>query len=206
RVLDRPGQLLPAGRLFVWANRFTVADRREYLIPGSPPRPNDLKRSTVTVNEPRPLLILKQLSKTYGDNKVLDTFDLTIFDGEFFTLLGPSGCGKTTVLRMIAGLEEADSGSIHLAGELISNLPAERRPVNTVFKSCSIFQRMTVFDNVSIVLKMSKVPKSEIKPRVMEALYMVRLADFARRKPAQLSGGKQQRVAIARAVVNRPKL
>lgn len=158
------------------------------------------------MNEPRALLTLKQLSKTYGDNKVLDTFDLTIFDGEFFTLLGPSGCGKTTVLRMIAGLEEADSGAIHLAGELISNLPAEQRPVNTVFQSYALFPHMTVFENVAFGLKMSKVPKSEIKPRVMEALDMVRLADFAQRKPAQLSGGQQQRVAIARAVVNRPKL
>lgn len=158
------------------------------------------------MNEPRALLILKQLSKAYGNNKVLDSFDLTIFDGEFFTLLGPSGCGKTTVLRMIAGLEEADSGEIRLAGELISNLPAEKRPVNTVFQSYALFPHMSVFENVAFGLKMSKVAKSEIKPRVMEALDMVRLADFAQRKPTQLSGGQQQRVAIARAVVNRPKL
>jgi spermidine/putrescine transport system ATP-binding protein len=158
------------------------------------------------VNEPRALLVLKQLSKTYGDNKVLDTFDLTIFDGEFFTLLGPSGCGKTTVLRMIAGLEDADSGEIRLAGELISSLPAEKRPVNTVFQSYALFPHMTVYENVAFGLKMSKVAKAEIKPRVMEALEMVRLSDFAQRKPGQLSGGQQQRVAIARAVVNRPKL
>lgn len=158
------------------------------------------------MNEPRALLTLKQLSKVYGDNKVLDNFDLTIFDGEFFTLLGPSGCGKTTVLRMIAGLEEADGGEIRLAGELISNLPAERRPVNTVFQSYALFPHMTVFENVAFGLKMSKVAKNEIKPRVMEALDMVRLADFSQRKPTQLSGGQQQRVAIARAVVNRPKL
>lgn len=158
------------------------------------------------MNEPRPLLILKQLSKTYGDNRVLDNFDLTIFDGEFFTLLGPSGCGKTTVLRMIAGLEDADVGEIHLAGQEISKIPAEKRPVNTVFQSYALFPHMTVFDNVAFGLKMSKVPKEEIKPRVMEALEMVRLGDFAQRKPSQLSGGQQQRVAIARAVVNRPKL
>lgn len=158
------------------------------------------------MNEPRPLLILKQLSKTYGSNRVLDQFDLTIYDGEFFTLLGPSGCGKTTVLRMIAGLEDADIGEIRLAGEDIAAIPAENRPVNTVFQSYALFPHMTVFDNVAFGLRMSKVPKAEIESRVMEALEMVRLGDFARRKPNQLSGGQQQRVAIARAVVNRPRL
>ena len=154
----------------------------------------------------RPLLILKHLSKTYGDNVVLNDFNITIFDGEFFTLLGPSGCGKTTVLRMIAGLEVADIGEIHLAGQEISSLPAEKRPVNTVFQSYALFPHMSVFDNVAFGLKMSGVAKDDIKPRVLEALEMVRLGDFADRKPSQLSGGQQQRVAIARAVVNRPKL
>jgi spermidine/putrescine transport system ATP-binding protein len=158
------------------------------------------------VNEPRPLLILKNLSKTYGNNNVLDSFDLTIFDGEFFTLLGPSGCGKTTVLRMIAGLEEADTGTIELAGENIADIPAEKRPVNTVFQSYALFPHMTVYDNVAFGLRMSGVAKADIPARVTEALEMVRLGDFAQRKPAQLSGGQQQRVAIARAVVNRPKL
>jgi spermidine/putrescine transport system ATP-binding protein len=158
------------------------------------------------LSEPRPLLILKHLSKTYGDNVVLSDFNLTIFDGEFFTLLGPSGCGKTTVLRMIAGLEDADLGEIHLAGEEISGLPAEKRPVNTVFQSYALFPHMTVFDNVAFGLKMSGVASDEIKTRVAEALDMVRLSEFADRKPLQLSGGQQQRVAIARAVVNRPKL
>jgi spermidine/putrescine transport system ATP-binding protein len=158
------------------------------------------------LSEPRPLLILKHLSKTYSGNLVLSDFNLTIYDGEFFTLLGPSGCGKTTVLRMIAGLEQADIGEIHLAGEEISLLPAEKRPVNTVFQSYALFPHMTVFDNVAFGLKMSGVAKNEIKTRVLEALEMVRLGDFAERKPLQLSGGQQQRVAIARAVVNRPKL
>lgn len=158
------------------------------------------------MTEARPLLILTGLSKAYGSNVVLNKFDLTIFDGEFFTLLGPSGCGKTTVLRMIAGLETADIGEIHLAGQEISSLPAEKRPVNTVFQSYALFPHMSVFDNVAFGLKMSGVAKSEIKSRVMEALDMVRLSDFAERKPSQLSGGQQQRVAIARAVVNRPKL
>ncbi len=158
------------------------------------------------MNEPRALLNLNNLSKTYGSNRVLDNFNLTIFDGEFFTLLGPSGCGKTTVLRMIAGLEDTDTGNIHLDGQDISQVPAEKRPINTVFQSYALFPHMTVFDNVAFGLRMSGVAKQEIAPRVTEALEMVRLGDFAQRKPAQLSGGQQQRVAIARAVVNRPKL
>src|SRR5690554_4551535 len=170
------------------------------------PLTSPTNRSTVSVNEPRPLLILKQLSKAYAGHAVLKDFDLTIYDGEFFTLLGPSGCGKTTALRLIAGLEDADSGEIVLDGQNLATLPAERRPVNTVFQSYALFPHMTVFDNVAFGLRMSKVSKAEIKSRVMEALQMVRLADYAKRKPAQLSGGQQQRVAIARAVVNRPKL
>ena len=158
------------------------------------------------MNEPRALLNLNNLSKTYGSNRVLDNFNLTIFDGEFFTLLGPSGCGKTTVLRMIAGLEDTDTGNIQLDGQDIGQVPAEKRPINTVFQSYALFPHMTVFDNVAFGLRMSGVAKEEIAPRVTEALEMVRLGDFAQRKPAQLSGGQQQRVAIARAVVNRPKL
>lgn len=158
------------------------------------------------MNEPRALLILNNLSKTYDSNRVLDNFDLTIFDGEFFTLLGPSGCGKTTVLRMIAGLEETDTGHIQLDGHDIAQVPAEQRPINTVFQSYALFPHMTVFDNVAFGLRMSGVEKGDIAPRVTEALEMVRLGEFAQRKPAQLSGGQQQRVAIARAVVNRPKL
>lgn len=158
------------------------------------------------MNDPRPLLILNNLSKTYGSNRVLDDFNLTIFDGEFFTLLGPSGCGKTTVLRMIAGLEDTDTGVLQLEEQNLGEIPAEKRPVNTVFQSYALFPHMSVYENVAFGLRMSGVAKSEIKPRVMEALEMVRLGDFVERKPAQLSGGQQQRVAIARAVVNRPKL
>lgn len=158
------------------------------------------------MNDPRPLLILNNLSKTYGSNRVLDNFDLTIFDGEFFTLLGPSGCGKTTVLRMIAGLEDTDTGVIKLEGQDIGAVPAEKRPINTVFQSYALFPHMTVFDNVAFGLRMGGVAKEEIKPRVMEALEMVRLGEFAERKPAQLSGGQQQRVAIARALITEPAL
>jgi len=158
------------------------------------------------VNESRALLNLNNLSKTYGTNRVLDNFDLTIFDGEFFTLLGPSGCGKTTVLRMIAGLEDTDTGDIQLDGHNIGQVPAEKRPINTVFQSYALFPHMTVFDNVAFGLRMSGVAKEEIAPRVTEALEMVRLGDFAQRKPAQLSGGQQQRVAIARALILGPRV
>ncbi len=153
-----------------------------------------------------PILTLSGISKRFADQEVLHSFDLTIRDGEFFTLLGPSGCGKTTVLRLIAGFEQAQSGSIHLAGEAITALPAERRPVNTVFQSYALFPHMSVFDNVAFGLRMAKVPSVELAPRVFEALNAVQLADFAERRPHQLSGGQQQRVAIARAVVNRPRV
>lgn len=153
-----------------------------------------------------PILTLSGVRKAFEQQDVLDDFDLTINDGEFFTLLGPSGCGKTTVLRLIAGFEQADAGSIYLAGEEIGGLPAEQRPVNTVFQSYALFPHMTVFDNVAFGLRMAKVAKDEVAPRVDEALSVVQLSEFARRRPHQLSGGQQQRVAIARAVVNRPRV
>ena len=158
------------------------------------------------MTERKPLLQLNGVSKTYAENTVLDALDLTIYDGEFLTLLGPSGCGKTTVLRIIAGFEQEDQGQILLDDTDIAILKAEHRPVNTVFQSYALFPHMTVYDNVAFGLLMHKVPKTEINDRVLEALRMVRLEQFAQRKPHQLSGGQQQRVAIARAVVNRPRL
>jgi len=152
------------------------------------------------------LLKISGLSKSFADQKVLTDFELSIQDGEFFTLLGPSGCGKTTILRIIAGFEQADAGCIELDQQDITLLKAENRPINTVFQSYALFPHMTVFDNVAFGLKMAKVNSAEIKQRVNEVLEMVQLQDLAQRKPQQLSGGQQQRVAIARAVVNRPKL
>lgn len=152
------------------------------------------------------LLSLKGVSKVFGDKTVLDALDLDIYDGEFITLLGPSGCGKTTLLRLMAGFEHADGGSITLAGNDIGHSPPEHRPLNTVFQHYALFPHMTVFDNVAYGLKMEKRPKEEIRERVEDVLAMVQLGDFARRKPHQLSGGQQQRVAIARAVVKRPRL
>ncbi|QSP95788.1 spermidine/putrescine ABC transporter ATP-binding protein PotA [Marinobacter salinisoli] len=152
------------------------------------------------------LLSLRGLSKHFGERTVLDSLDLDILDGEFITLLGPSGCGKTTLLRLMAGFELPNSGSITLDGNDLTSAPPEYRPLNTVFQHYALFPHMSVFDNVAYGLKMEKRPKDEIRQRVEEALDMVQLRDFTNRKPHQLSGGQQQRVAIARAVVKRPRL
>jgi spermidine/putrescine ABC transporter ATP-binding subunit len=153
-----------------------------------------------------PLVQLAGIRKGFDGKTVISDLDLTIKNGEFLTLLGPSGCGKTTVLRLIAGLESVDSGTIHLENQDITNVPAENRHVNTVFQSYALFPHMTVFENVAFGLRMQKTPAEHIAPRVNEALRMVQLEEFAQRKPHQLSGGQQQRVAIARAVVNKPSL
>ncbi len=149
---------------------------------------------------------LDNVTKRYQNQDVLREFDLTINDGEFFTILGPSGCGKTTILRLIAGFEKPDEGQVVLDGQDIAHLSAEHRPTNTVFQSYALFPHMTVFDNVAFGLKMSGVKKSEIKQRVEDALAVVQLHGFEQRLPHQLSGGQKQRVAIARAIVNRPKV
>ncbi|EOC1097417.1 spermidine/putrescine ABC transporter ATP-binding protein PotA [Cronobacter sakazakii] len=153
-----------------------------------------------------PLLQLADIGKSFDGKTVISDFSLTINHGEFLTLLGPSGCGKTTVLRLIAGLENADAGRITLDAQDITDVPAEHRHVNTVFQSYALFPHMTVFENVAFGLRMQKTPATEITPRVMDALKMVQLEEFAQRKPHQLSGGQQQRVAIARAMVNKPRL
>ncbi|AZI15258.1 spermidine/putrescine ABC transporter ATP-binding protein PotA [Avibacterium paragallinarum] len=154
----------------------------------------------------KPIIELRSLTKSYGDKTIINGLNLTINNGEFLTILGPSGCGKTTVLRLIAGLEDPNGGKIILDGQDITDVPAERRFVNTVFQSYALFPHMTIFENVAFGLRMQKVPNAEIRPRVMEALRMVRLEEMAERKPTQLSGGQQQRIAIARAVVNKPKV
>ncbi|TQI80247.1 spermidine/putrescine ABC transporter ATP-binding subunit [Serratia fonticola] len=158
------------------------------------------------MTEKSSLVTLNGLSKSFSGKEIIHDLNLEIYDGEFLTLLGPSGCGKTTVLRLIAGLENADQGHIVLDGQDITAIPAEHRHVNTVFQSYALFPHMTVFENVAFGLRMLKTPEAELKPRVEEALRMVQLDDFAQRRPHQLSGGQQQRVAIARAVVNKPKV
>lgn len=131
---------------------------------------------------------------------------LQIADGEFFALLGPSGCGKTTSLRMIAGFELPTEGEVFIHGRAMGKMPPYQRPVNTVFQSYALFPHMTIGENVAFGLQMKGVARQEIQRRVGEALEMVRLAGYERRKPKQLSGGQQQRIALARALVNRPEV
>ncbi len=153
-----------------------------------------------------PDIRVQGLTKRYGDVVAVDGIDLDIPAGEFFTMLGPSGSGKTTTLRMIAGFEIPDEGSIELAGEDVSRLPPYDRPVNTVFQDYALFPHMTVQQNVEYGLMVKKVKKGERRERAQAALGMVQLGAYGDRKPAQLSGGQRQRVALARAIVNRPKV
>ncbi len=152
------------------------------------------------------LLNLKNLSKSYENTEVLKNINLDIYESEFITLLGPSGCGKTTILRLIAGFEEANSGDIYLKDTLINKIPPEKREVNTVFQSYALFPHMSVFDNIAFGLKMKKESKNKIEEEVTKALIMVKLLEHKDKKPSELSGGQQQRVAIARAVVNKPQI
>jgi spermidine/putrescine transport system ATP-binding protein len=147
---------------------------------------------------------LVRVTKAFGSFFAVDEVTLQIRDGEFFSLLGPSGCGKTTTLRLIAGFETPTAGEIRIQGETVGDLPAYRRPVNTVFQNYALFPHMTVEQNVAFGLEMQKVPRPEIVRRTGEALALVRMSDHAARRPHELSGGQQQRVALARALVNRP--
>ena len=170
--------------------------------PGSPRRWRPERPVQVTGGAIR----LHQLVKSFGGAPVVTGIDLDIGAGQFYSLLGPSGCGKTTTLRMIAGFEKPDSGRIELDGRDVASDPPNRRPVNTVFQTYALFPFMTVGDNVAFGLKYQKVSRDEAKRRVGEALELVRMSDFAKRRPAQLSGGQQQRVALARALVLRPRV
>lgn len=152
------------------------------------------------------IIELKNITKAYGDNTVLDNLSLNIKKNEFLTLLGPSGCGKTTTLKIIAGFENADSGELMFKNEDISSLPPYKRQVNTVFQKYALFPHMNIFDNVAFGLKLKKLPKSEIKAKVSEMLKLVALSGFENRSVESLSGGQQQRVAIARALVNKPEI
>jgi spermidine/putrescine transport system ATP-binding protein len=152
------------------------------------------------------ILRLENIEKSFGGTPVLRGVSLDVAQGEFVTLLGSSGCGKTTTLRIIAGLEQPDAGRVLLGGADMAGVPPERRDVNTVFQSYALFPHMTVEQNVGYALKVRRVPKPELRQRVREALALVQLEGFEKRRPAQLSGGQRQRVAIARSVINRPKL
>lgn len=146
------------------------------------------------------------VSRSFGGTEALQALNLTVAEGEFLTLLGPSGCGKTTTLRLVAGFLEPTSGQIRIAGNPVEQVPAYRRPVNTVFQHYALFPHLTVAENIAFGLRMQRLSKEAIAPRVQRALSLVRLEGLAGRKPRELSGGQQQRVALARALVLEPKV
>ncbi len=152
------------------------------------------------------IIELKNITKSFDGEVVLDNISLDIYDNEFITLLGPSGCGKTTTLRIIGGFETPDSGDVIFMGEDIKDVPPYKRNVNTVFQRYALFPHLNVFENVAFSLREKKVPKDEIKRKVTEMLALVALKGFEKRSVNSLSGGQQQRVAIARALVNQPKV
>ena len=152
------------------------------------------------------LIELKGISKSYDGEKVIDSMNLYIRDGEFITLLGPSGCGKTTTLRIIGGFETADEGSLYFDGVEISDVPAHKRHINTVFQKYALFPHLNVYENIAFPLRLKKIGEDEIKRRVTEMLKMVALTGFENKSVSTLSGGQQQRVAIARALVSHPKV
>jgi putative spermidine/putrescine transport system ATP-binding protein len=179
------------------STRSRDAGERSDEGPGGPQGTADANASDVRLSE---------LGKRYGEVVAVDHIDLEIAGGEFFTLLGPSGSGKTTTLRMIAGFEVPDSGSVELGGRDVTPLPPYDREVNTVFQDYALFPHMDVADNVEYGMRVTKVARTERERRRADALEMVRLGDYGTRRPSELSGGQRQRVALARAIVNRPRV
>ena len=151
-------------------------------------------------------IIIKNLNKSFGDNKVINNFNININDGEFIVLVGPSGCGKSTLLRMISGLENIDRGEIFLDQKLINNLIPSKREIAMVFQSYALYPHMNVFENMAFGLKMEKISKSEINQKVNNAAATLQIEDLLERKPKELSGGQRQRVAIGRAITRSPKV
>lgn len=147
---------------------------------------------------------LRKVFKVFEGETAVRGIDLSVHQGEFFSILGPSGCGKTTTLRLVAGFEAPTGGEVLIRGKSMLNVPSYRRPVNTVFQSYALFGHLTVWENIAFSLRLKKCSRSEVQERVGDALRLVKMESFARRYPAQLSGGQQQRVALARALVNRP--
>jgi putrescine transport system ATP-binding protein len=154
----------------------------------------------------QPFIKVQSVSKHFGPFTAVDSVDLEIYKGELFSLLGGSGCGKTTLLRMLAGFETPSSGTIHIDGVDMTNVPPYERPVNMMFQSYALFPHMTVENNVAYGLHRDGIDKQQVKKRVDEMLAMVELTQFAKRKPHQLSGGQKQRVALARSLVKQPKV
>ena len=151
-------------------------------------------------------ITIKNLEKSFNNNKVIKNFNINISDGEFIVLVGPSGCGKSTLLRMISGLESIDKGEIYLDTKLINNLIPSKREIAMVFQSYALYPHMNVFENMSFGLKMEKIPKNEIHDKVKSAAATLQIEDLLERKPKQLSGGQRQRVAIGRAITRNPKV
>ena len=149
---------------------------------------------------------LKNIEKSFGNNKVINNFNIKINDGEFIVLVGPSGCGKSTLLRMISGLESVDKGEIHLNNKIINNLIPSKRGIAMVFQSYALYPHMNVYENMSFGLKTEKLEKNEIEKKVKDAAKTLQIEDLLERKPRQLSGGQRQRVAIGRAITRNPKL
>jgi spermidine/putrescine transport system ATP-binding protein len=147
---------------------------------------------------------LRNVFKFFNQEPAVQGVDLDVKQGEFFSILGPSGCGKTTTLRLIAGFERVDAGKLLIRGQLMTDVPAYQRPINTVFQSYALFNHLNVWENIAFGLRLKKISKSEISSRVTEALKLVKMESLRSRFPSQLSGGQQQRVALARALVNRP--
>jgi spermidine/putrescine transport system ATP-binding protein len=152
----------------------------------------------------RAFLEFENISKSFGNVRAVVNTSLSIKKGEFFSLLGPSGCGKTTLLRMVAGFEKPDTGRIYLNGEDITDLPPNRRKVNTIFQNYALFPHLTVWDNIAFGLKIEKRPKKEIEDEVQKILKLIQMEDQAWKYPDQISGGQKQRVAIARALIKKP--
>jgi putrescine transport system ATP-binding protein len=167
-----------------------------------------VRRKFAPWNDPsaRPFIEFRHVTKRFGEFTAVDDISLTIYEREFFALLGPSGCGKTTMMRMVAGFEEPTSGDVMLDGKNLAGVPPYRRPSNMMFQSYALFPHMTVEGNVAFGLKQEGMPKGEIATRVAEMLKMVKLEQFAQRKPHQLSGGQRQRVALARSLAKKPKV
>jgi spermidine/putrescine transport system ATP-binding protein len=147
---------------------------------------------------------LQSVTKKFGAVLAVDQISLAISPGEFFSLLGPSGCGKTTLLRLIGGFEQPDTGDIFIRGRNMLNVAPQQRPVNTVFQNYALFPHLNVFDNVAFGLRMKHVASAEVRRRADAALELMHISDLRLRSPAQLSGGQKQRVALARAIVNEP--
>ncbi|MGL3605909.1 ABC transporter ATP-binding protein [Rhizobium sp. G187] len=164
------------------------------------------KFSPWTDAEAAPFIRFENVTKRFGDFIAVDNLTLDIYEREFFSLLGPSGCGKTTLMRMLAGFEEPTSGRILLQGQDLSGVPPYKRPTNMMFQSYALFPHMTVEKNIAFGLEQDNLPKGDIEARVQEMLKLVKLEQFAKRKPNQLSGGQRQRVALARSLAKRPKV